>query len=203
MPWSVIWDSIWSTYWFSFSLTFGWDLDLGNDSSTRFSIQLPWEWVGARRESSFQGNFLSTSGSISLECQFLVINQSSENSKHKDNSGVSSANAFKSCSIFIVCYLQEFTVPLPLHTYSLEELPFEGSWLLLFVAFKMLYPDAGLLPDDMTHPLYAVLYTCIDTCCRRKSHSNSTLWKPFPLRFSLSQPFCSHMHIPEWPLNDL
>ena len=114
-----------------------------------------------------------------------------------------SANAFKSCSIFIVCYLQAFTVPLPLHTYSPEELPFEGSWLLLFVAFKVLCPDACLLPDDMTHPLYAVLYTCIDTCCKRKSHSNSTLWKPFPLCFSLSQPFCSRMHIPEWPLNDL
>ena len=203
MPWSVIWDSIWSTFWFSFSITFGWDLDWGNDSSTRFSIQLPWEWVGARRESSFQGSFLATAGSIPLECQFLVISGSSENSKRKDNAGVSSPNAFKSHSIFIVCYLRAFTAPLPLRTCSPEVLPLEGSLLLLFVAFKMLCPDACLLPDDMTHPLYAILYTCIDTCCRRESHSNSTLWKPFPLHFSLSEPFRSHVHRPEWPLNYL
>ena len=130
MPWSVIWDSIWSTFWFSFSITFGWDLDWGNDSSTRFSIQLPWEWVGARRESSFQGSFLATAGSIPLECQFLVISGSSENSKRKDNAGVSSPNAFKSHSIFIVCYLRAFTAPLPLRTCSPEVLPLEGSLLL-------------------------------------------------------------------------
>lgn len=108
-----------------------------------------------------------------------------------DNAGVSSPN------------LRAFTAPLPFRTYSPEVLPLEGSLLLLFVAFKMLCPDACLLPDDMTHPLYAILYTCIDTCCRRESHSNSTLWKPFPLRFSLSEPLHSHVHIPEWPLNYL
>ena len=147
--------------------------------------------MGTRRESSFQGSFLATAGSIPLECQFLVISGSSENSKHKDNAGVSSPN------------LRAFTAPLPLRTYSPEVLPLEGSLLLLFVAFKMLCPDACLLPDDMTHPLYAILYTCIDTCCRRESHSNSTLWKPFPLRFSLSEPLHSHVHIPEWLLNYL
>lgn len=30
----------------------------------------------------------------------------------------------------------------------------------------------------MTYPLYVILYTCIDTCCRRESYSNSTYGNP-------------------------
>lgn len=161
------------------SITFAWNLALGNDSPTRFSFQSPWDWAGAGRESSFLGIFLATAGFVSFECQLLVMNRSAENSKCKDNTGVSSPNIVHLnlvASLFcinprhwLLCCL---SVLIAQKYCLLRALPWGSLLYLKFCAVMPIF--------EITHPLYVILHTCIYTCCRRESHSNCNSLSPSP-----------------------
>lgn len=130
--------------------------------------------AGAGKESSFLGSFLATAGSVSLERLSLIISRSTENSKCKDNTGVSSPNIMHLnlvASLFCVSSRHSLLRCLSVHTARKCCLLRALHWCSLL---HLKSTAVMLVFSKMRHPLYIILYACICTCYGRESHSNCT-----------------------------